>query len=1446
MVRVTPLLMIALILLGNNVPPTSQGIDWRKFFNRTLHSTATLQGTTVRSPAPTTAMKPSTKPPVTTHKPVSTASVAKPSTKATKKRKWTMPDWLRDHTSHKISPHTPIRTTKRAGTQKPHPISTRTTRRATTKKRHPPGAQTTVSVRKTSAKPRAATHKPSSSGSVKSTPTKATKKRKWTMPDWLRGHTTHKSSARTPARTTKRAGTQKPHPISTRTTVPVRKTSAKPRATTHKPSSSGSGRSTPTKATKKRKWTMPDWLRGHTTHKSSARTPARTTKRAGTQKPHPISTRTTVPVRKTSAKPRATTHKPSSSGSGRSTPTKATKKRKWTMPDWLRGHTTHKSSARTPARTTKRAGTQKPHPISARTTRRATTKKPHSQSTRTTVPVRKTSAKPRATTHKPSFSGSVKSTPTKTTKKRKWTMPDWLRGHTTHKSSARTPARTTKRAGTQKPHPISARTTRRATTKKRHPPGAQTTVSVRKTSAKPRATTHKPSFSGSGRSTPTKTTKKRKWTMPDWLRGHTTHKSSARTPARTTKRAGTQKPHPISTRTTVPVRKTSAKPRATTHKPSFSGSVKSTPTKATKKRKWTMPDWLRGHTTHKSSARTPARTTKRAGTQKPHPISTRTTVPVRKTSAKPRATTHKPSFSGSVKSTPTKTTKKRKWTMPDWLRGHTTHKSSARTPARTTKRAGTQKPHPISTRTTVPVRKTSAKPRATTHKPSSSGSVRSTPNKTTKKRKWTMPDWLRGHTTHKRSVKSTPTKTTKKRKWTMPDWLRGHTTHKSSARTPARTTKRAGTQKPHPISARTTRRATTKKRHPPGAQTTVSARKTSAKPRATTNKPSSGSVRSTPTKTTKNRRPTTKKPHTPGVLTTKRPTTGKPYPPGAQTTAPARKTSAKPKTEKPVTPKKVTKTRATTKAKTQKPPPPKPQTTKKAKTQKPAPPKPRTTRRPTTKKPHSQSTRTTVPVRKTSAKPRATTHKPSSSGSVRSTPTKTTKNKRPTTKKPHTPGALTTKRPTTGKPYPPGAQTTAPARKTSAKPRATTHKPSSGSLRSTPTKTTKNRRPTTKKPHTPGVLTTKRPTTGKPYPPGAQTTAPARKTSAKPKTEKPVTPKKVTKARVTTKAKTQKPPPPKPQTTKKAKTQKPAPPKPQPTKKAKTQKPAPPKPQPTKKAKTQKPAPPKPQPTKKAKTQKPAPPKPQPTKKAKTQKPAPPKPQPTKKAKTQKPAPPKPRPTKKVQPKPQPPPPPGPKKDSWPKPSCRNKRLTDNVRALFLEMHNNFRGSLAQGQKEKSHGWGIAPPASLMYKMKYNCDLESYSQQHASSCNTNPLPLHALNGYRENIYVLRTINTNPMEAARHTLQAWWKELAQFGMRSNMLFTADEYKRGTNHVLNWSKMAWWNNRSVGCAVHNCGKFYFIVCTYSEGGNKVNGHVYTVGATCSKCPKGQCDKQALCHW
>ncbi|KHJ82258.1 SCP-like protein [Oesophagostomum dentatum] len=179
-------------------------------------------------------------------------------------------------------------------------------------------------------------------------------------------------------------------------------------------------------------------------------------------------------------------------------------------------------------------------------------------------------------------------------------------------------------------------------------------------------------------------------------------------------------------------------------------------------------------------------------------------------------------------------------------------------------------------------------------------------------------------------------------------------------------------------------------------------------------------------------------------------------------------------------------------------------------------------------------------------------------------------------------------------------------------------------------------------------------------------------------------------------------------------------------------------------------------------------------------------------------------------------------------------------------MHNNFRGSVARGQTEVSAGWGIAPPAALMYRMKYDCDAESHAQQAVSTCRTTPLPSHALGHHKQNLHVLRTVHTTPEGAIQNAVVTWWSELARFGMRSNMMFYPSERTRGHRSVENWSKMAWWSNMRIGCAIQHCGLYYVTSCMYHPGGNYDYAYVYRVGAVCSDCPSGSCDYQALCRW
>ncbi|ETN85846.1 SCP-like protein [Necator americanus] len=197
-------------------------------------------------------------------------------------------------------------------------------------------------------------------------------------------------------------------------------------------------------------------------------------------------------------------------------------------------------------------------------------------------------------------------------------------------------------------------------------------------------------------------------------------------------------------------------------------------------------------------------------------------------------------------------------------------------------------------------------------------------------------------------------------------------------------------------------------------------------------------------------------------------------------------------------------------------------------------------------------------------------------------------------------------------------------------------------------------------------------------------------------------------------------------------------------------------------------------------------------------------------------------------------------------PSCPNPTMSNFLRTVFLSYHNNVRGRIARGQTEVNGNWGIAPPASLMHEMKYDCWAESYAQSHVRSCDGKLSPPESRPGYKENIHVLNTLATDDAGAAQNAMTTWWNQLAANGIRTDMLFSSEVRHRPTNIVTKFTKMAWWNNKRVGCAVQRCPKFYFVSCMYGPGGNDVGEHVYNVGAVCSGCPASCNPLVGLCPY
>ncbi|EYB83831.1 hypothetical protein Y032_0328g2635 [Ancylostoma ceylanicum] len=183
-----------------------------------------------------------------------------------------------------------------------------------------------------------------------------------------------------------------------------------------------------------------------------------------------------------------------------------------------------------------------------------------------------------------------------------------------------------------------------------------------------------------------------------------------------------------------------------------------------------------------------------------------------------------------------------------------------------------------------------------------------------------------------------------------------------------------------------------------------------------------------------------------------------------------------------------------------------------------------------------------------------------------------------------------------------------------------------------------------------------------------------------------------------------------------------------------------------------------------------------------------------------------------------------------------NSGMTDAVRQKFLDMHNNYRSSVARGLEPDALG-GNAPKAAKMLKMVYDCSVEASALNHASKCVYQHSSGSDRPGLGENIYMTSAVDFDKVKAAAQASELWWSELAEYGVGPSNNLTTALWNRPGTQIGHYSQMAWDRSFRLGCAVAHCSSFTFGVCQYGPAGNYLNQLIYTLGDPCtsnSGCP------------
>ncbi|KHJ82175.1 SCP-like protein [Oesophagostomum dentatum] len=188
--------------------------------------------------------------------------------------------------------------------------------------------------------------------------------------------------------------------------------------------------------------------------------------------------------------------------------------------------------------------------------------------------------------------------------------------------------------------------------------------------------------------------------------------------------------------------------------------------------------------------------------------------------------------------------------------------------------------------------------------------------------------------------------------------------------------------------------------------------------------------------------------------------------------------------------------------------------------------------------------------------------------------------------------------------------------------------------------------------------------------------------------------------------------------------------------------------------------------------------------------------------------------------------------------------MTDSIRAVFLDMHNKFRSSLARGLEADGLG-GNAPKAAKMLKMVYDCDVEASAIKYAKQCYFAHSPFSDRPGLGENLFMTDALNYDKIKAAELASKEWWVELKDYGIGQENILTDALWNRGVL-IGHYTQMAWDTTYRLGCAVEHCPDMTYVVCHYGPMGNIMDQLIYTIGEPCSQCPPSYtCSKdEGLC--
>ncbi|EPB66443.1 SCP-like protein [Ancylostoma ceylanicum] len=151
---------------------------------------------------------------------------------------------------------------------------------------------------------------------------------------------------------------------------------------------------------------------------------------------------------------------------------------------------------------------------------------------------------------------------------------------------------------------------------------------------------------------------------------------------------------------------------------------------------------------------------------------------------------------------------------------------------------------------------------------------------------------------------------------------------------------------------------------------------------------------------------------------------------------------------------------------------------------------------------------------------------------------------------------------------------------------------------------------------------------------------------------------------------------------------------------------------------------------------------------------------------------------------------------------CWNFGQTNDIRHIYLTGVNKLREAIPKGEAPNKGG-SKCPKGKNIYKLNWDCILESYAQETVDKCEEKPTLDSKLSSELSIVWNKTTLTTcNPTPLLKEQAKHWWSEVETVGLSTDAAFAKG--------LENFAVLANGLATRIGCAQKNCNGDLHMAC------------------------------------